>query len=56
MSTHIIQFHDKIRKVPKMFIFCCYQKNFIGTQKRVRISHGRRSIAVQAIEGLLYVF
>ena len=28
--------------------------NFVGTQKRVRISHGERAIAVRAIEVRLY--
>ena len=32
-----------------------YRKNFVGTQKQVRISHGKRAIGVRAIEVLLYV-
>ena len=31
-----------------------YRKNFVGTQKRVRISHGKRAIGVRAIEVRLY--
>ena len=27
-----------------------YRKNFVGTQKRVRMSHGKRAIGVRAIE------
>ena len=50
MSTHKIQFHDKIRKVPLIMVFMSYRKNFIGTQKQVRISHGQRAIGVWAIE------
>ena len=46
MSIHNIQFHDKIRK----FVYLSYWKNFLGTQKRVRISHGKRAIGVRAIE------
>ena len=54
MSTHNIQFHDKIRKFPLIFVFLSYRKNFIGTQKRVRICHGKRVIGVWAIEVRLY--
>ena len=50
MSTHNIQFHDKIRKFPLVFVFLSYWKNFVGTQKRVRINHGKRAIRVRAIE------
>ena len=44
MSTHNIQFHDK------MNFFLSYRKNIIGIQKRVRSSHGKRAIGVRAIE------
>ena len=30
------------------------RKNFVGTEKRVRISHGKRAVGVPAIEILLY--
>ena len=50
MSTHNIQFHDKIRKFPLVFVFLRYRKNFVGTQKRVRINHGKRAIGVRAID------
>ena len=43
MSSHNIQFHDKIGKFPEIFVFWSYKKNFVGTQKRVRISHGKKS-------------
>ena len=36
MSTHNIQFHNEIRKLPLMFVFLIYRKNFIGTQNRVQ--------------------
>ena len=55
MSTHNIQFHDKIRKFPLVSVFLSYQKNFVGTQKRVRISHDERAIGDRAIEIRLYV-
>ena len=48
MSTHNIQFHDKI-KFPKIF-FLSYLKNYVGTQKLVRISHDKRAIGIRAIE------
>ena len=50
MGTHNIQFHDKIRKFLLIFVFLSYRKNFAGTNKRVRISHGKRTIIVRAIE------
>ena len=34
--------------------FLSYRKTFLGTQKRVRISHGKRAIGVRIIEVLLY--
>ena len=33
MSTHNIQFHDKIRKIPKIFVFLNEWKNLVGTKK-----------------------
>ena len=48
MSTHNIQFHNEI------FVLICWI-NFVGTLKRVRISHGERAIGVRAIEIRLYV-
>ena len=54
MSTNNIQFDDLIRKFPQIFVFLSYQKNFAGTQKRVRISHNQRAIDVRAIEVRLY--
>ena len=32
-----------------------YRKNFVGTQKRVPISHGKRAIGVRATEVRLYL-
>ena len=55
MSTHNKQCHDKITKFPLTFVFMSYRKNFLGTQKRVRISHGKRVIGVRAIEVDLYI-
>ena len=56
MSTHNIQFLDKIRKKnPQIFVFLSYWKNFLGTEKRVRIIHGKRAIRVRAIEVILYL-
>ena len=54
MSTHNIQFHNKIRKFPSIFVYLSYWKNSIRTHKRVRISHGKRAIGVRAIEDRLY--
>ena len=55
MGTLNIQFLDKIRKFPEIFVSCSYRKNFVGTQKQVRNSHGKRAIGVGAIEVLLYL-
>ena len=56
MSTHNIQFHDEIRKFPLNFVYLSYRKKFVGTQKLVRISHGKRVIGVGAIEVRLYIY
>ena len=52
MSTHNVQFYKKDENFLKYFfvVFSRYRKNFIGTKKRVRISHGKRAIGVRAIE------
>ena len=55
MSTHNIQFHDKRRKNHAIFVFLNYWKNFVGTEKRVRIIHGKRAIHVRAIEAILQI-
>ena len=49
MSTLNIQFLDKIRKNPLIFMFMSYRKNFVGTQKQVGMSNGKRAIGVRAI-------
>ena len=54
MNTHNIQFHDKIRTFPYIFVFLSHRKNFVGTKNRVRTIHGKRAIGVRAIEVLLY--
>ena len=48
MSTHNIKFHDK--KIILEYFFWSYRKDCVGTQKRIRISHGKRAIGVRAIE------
>ena len=55
MSTRNIQFCDKMRKFPSIFVFLSCRKNFVGTQKRVRISHGKRAVGVRAIEVRMYL-
>ena len=54
MSTHRIQFHNRIRKFPKLFVVLNFRKNFEMTLKRVRNNHGKRVIGVRAIEIRLY--
>ena len=55
MSTHNIQFRDKTREMSQFFVFLSFWKDFVGTEKRVRIIHGKRAIRVRAIEVILYV-
>ena len=55
MSTHNIQFHNKIRKNHLIFVFLSYWKNFVGTEKRVRIIHGKRAKRFRAIEVIMYL-
>ena len=38
-----------------MCVFWGYRKNFVGTRKQVRISHGKRAIGVRATEVRLYL-
>ena len=44
MSTHNIQFHDKIRKFPLNICFLELSEELRRSQKRVRIIHGKRAI------------
>ena len=53
MSTRNAQFHDRIRKIHLLFVFFSYLKNFVGTQKRVRINHDKPAIVVRAIDARL---
>ena len=55
MSKLNIQFHDKMTKFFQIFVLLIYRKNFVGTQKRVGISRGKRAIGVRAIEVRLYI-
>ena len=57
MGTHNIQFHDKIRKksLNICFLELLEEKRVTtGTEKRVRIIHGKGAIRVRAIEVILY--
>ena len=54
MSTHNIQFHDKIRKKSLNICFLELLEEFCR-EKRVRIIHGKRGICVRAIEVILYI-
>ena len=50
MSIHNIHCHDEIKKNPEIFVFWSFRKNFVGTQKEVRMSHDKRAIRVRVIE------
>ena len=56
MTTHNTQFHHRIRTIPKYLFSLAIGKKFVGTRKRVRISHGKRVIGVRAIEVRLYLY
>ena len=56
MSTLDILFHDKLRRFPEIFVLLSYRKNFVGTQKLVRINHGKRAIGVRAVEVQLHSY
>ena len=45
----------KNKKISINIFFLSYRKNVVGTQKRARISHGKRAIGVRAIKAQLYV-
>ena len=47
VSTHNIQIYNELNKNPYILIFLSYRKNFVGTQKPVQISHGKRAIEVR---------
>ena len=51
----MIQWELFIKIHVSLNIFLSYRKNFLGTQKRLRISHGKRAIGVRVKEVLLYV-
>ena len=38
MSTHNIQFHDKIRKLPEIFVFLSYRKNFLRLKNEFELA------------------
>ena len=54
-SIHSMQCHNKIRKFPLLFVLLNYRKNFVRTQKRVRIGHGKLAIGDRAIEVRLHI-
>ena len=61
MSIHNIHFHDckntkTSLKFPAIFVFLSLRKNFLGTQKRVRINHDKRAIGLKIIKVLLFIF
>ena len=54
MSTHNILFHYRLRELPQIFVSWSDRKNFIGTLKLVRMSHGKRAIGVVVFELLRF--
>ena len=53
-TQHTISRKNKFKKKSLYICFWSYRKNFLGTQKRNRISHGKGIIGVRVIEALLY--
>ena len=60
MSTYNIHFLDKIGKqilnCPLIFVFLSCPKNFLGTQKRVRISYGKRGSAFESLRIFFFLY
>ena len=55
MSTHNIQFHDKIIKFSLNICSLQLSEEFCrDSKRRIRISHGKRAIGFRAIEVRLY--
>ena len=52
-TQHTIPWQNKTKSL--IFVFLSYWKNFVGTEKRVWIIHGKRAIRVRAI-GLYCMF
>ena len=52
-TQHTIPWWNK-KKNHQIFVFLSYWKNFVGTEKRVRIIHVKRAIRVPTIEVILY--
>ena len=44
MSTHNIQFHDKVRKFRYIFVFLNNRKNFVGTQNEFELAIVKPSV------------
>ena len=38
MSTHNVQFLDRIRKFPLIIVFWSYRENFVGTQNKFELA------------------
>ena len=63
MSAYNVYYHDKIRTFPKKYLYItkylfswAIGRIFLGTKqkKRVRISHGKRTISFRVIKALKY--
>ena len=54
MSTHNIPFSIQKENHTKLSQICAQGIFFLGTQGRVRNSHGKRTISVRATQVLLY--
>ena len=54
MSTHNIPFSIQKKKITQNYPKSADKGIFLGTQERVRNSHGKRVISVRATEVLLY--
>ena len=50
MNTHNLRLYDKSKKISLNICFLGLSEEFVGTQKRVRISDGKRAIYVRATE------
>ena len=55
MGTHIHFNDEKNKKFPEISLNSCFLEHFLGTQKQVRISRGKRAIGGLVIDFLLFL-
>ena len=49
-----MQYHDKIGKILKYMYLFSYQKNFVGTQNQVQISHSKEPLVFKLLSSTVH--